>query len=149
MFRISHSPHNHSHWILSWDSFIKLQMRITCKEMASELKDSYKAIKIITNPNKKDWNFDKWDRKKNVPARPIDENHLSIQKQGLQGVLFSGPSIRSETLPSDPPLTTQRAFRERDRESQRKRKSERHKDVLWYTSECVTWLIIDSTQLKN
>ena len=55
--------------------------------------------------------------KGNEPARPIDENHLSTQKQGLQGALISEPSIHSEMLTSDPPLTPpQRACRERERE---------------------------------
>ena len=62
--------------------------------------------------------------KGNEPARPIDENHLSTQKQGLQGALISEPSIPSEMLTSDPPLTPpQRACRER--ESQRNRKTEK------------------------
>ena len=64
--------------------------------------------------------------KGNEPARPIDENHLSTQKQGLQGALISEPSIPSKMLTSDPPLTPpQRAFRERERVCQRKRKTER------------------------
>ena len=62
--------------------------------------------------------------KGNKPARPIDENHLSTQKQSLQGALISEPSIPSEMLTSNPPLTPpQRALRERV--CQRKRKTER------------------------
>ena len=53
--------------------------------------------------------------KGNEAARPIEENHLSTQKQSLQGALISEPSIPSKMLTSDPPLTPpQRAFRERE-----------------------------------
>ena len=63
--------------------------------------------------------------KGNEPARPIDENHLSTQKQSLQGALISEPSIPSKMLTSDPPLTTpQRAFRERECVKERERQKD-------------------------
>ena len=72
--------------------------------------------------NEKQYRNMRW--KGNEPVRPIDENHLSTQKQGLQGALISEPSIPSEMLTSDPPLTPpQRAFAER--ESQKNRKTEK------------------------
>ena len=79
--------------------------------------------------NEKQYRNMRW--KGNEPVRPIDENHLSTQKQGLQGALISEPSIPSEMLTSDPPLTPpQRAFAERERV----KKIERQRKVLWRTS---------------
>ena len=73
--------------------------------------------------NKKQDRNMRW--KGNEPARPIDENHLSTQKQSLRGALISEPSIPSEMLTSDPPLTPpQRAFTERECVKERERKTE-------------------------
>ena len=64
--------------------------------------------------------------KGNKPARPIDENHLSTQKQSLQGALISEPSVPSEMLTSNPPLTPpQRALRERECVKEKERQKDR------------------------
>ena len=78
--------------------------------------------------NEKQYRNMRW--KGNEPARPIEENHLSTQKQSLQGALISEPSIPSKILTSDPPLTPpQRAFREtvcrRKRRTERLRKNKK------------------------
>ena len=59
--------------------------------------------------------------KGNEPARPIDENHLSTQKQSLQGALISEPSIPSKMLTSDPPLTSHKELSERESVSKKEK----------------------------
>ena len=69
--------------------------------------------------NEKRYRNMRW--KGNKPARPIDENHLSTQKQSLQGALISEPSIPSEMLTSNPPLTPPQKSSQRESVSKKKK----------------------------